>query len=329
MSVTIKDIANLAGVSYSTVSKALNGSPLVREDTRKKIIRIADEMGYLPNIMARSLVSKKSSVIGVAWPTVERSSWSTLVTKVNEALEQRGYNMLLSINTVNAAIVTFNRLQVDGILVFPGNDLASAAFPASRAPVLIFGNPGLSDFPVININRRKAIYDAVCYLTERGHKKISYIGDLSPKHVTQQEKFKGFSDGVISCKLFTDPDMIIDSGGPTLDFGYKAANKLLQSSFRPTAIVSGSYDLSLGIIEALHEHHIDIPGDISLVSYDNIPQMESLNIPVTAVGASLSAATDSIVDRLLALINGGPTFPLYSEVNPELVERQSVKALLE
>jgi len=330
MAVTIKDIARIAGISYSTVSKALNGSPLVRESTRERISRIAQELGYQPNTMARSLVAQKSFIIGVVWPTIERLSWSSLVTSLNDALAQHGYSMLVSINPLQSAITTFNRLRVDGILVFPGHEITPFAdLPKSIVPILLYGSPGMANYSSINANRRKAIFEAVSYLAARGHRKVAYIGDLAPNHIVQQEKFKGFSDGIIRHKLLTHPDMAIDAGGHTADDGYKAAKRLLQSAYHPSAIVSGSYELTVGIVRALRENNLRVPQDISIIAYDNIPQMERFDVPVTAVGPPLEAMAESIVNMLLGLISGAVTPPGNYEVDVELVERASVASRFE
>src|SRR5699024_8342631 len=118
MSVTIKDIAHFANVSYSTVSKALNDSPLVKEATKKKIIQIANDMGYKPNFAAQRLVSKQTKVIGLIWPTIERVVLSTLVSKISDEIRKTPYSMILSIERIEASIDTVKKFQVDGMILF-------------------------------------------------------------------------------------------------------------------------------------------------------------------------------------------------------------------
>lgn len=322
MTVTIKDIARMAGVSYSTVSKALNDSPLVKERTKLKILEIARQMGYQPNIAAKSLVSKKSHTIGVLWPTVERVALSTLVTRINQELENRSYSMLLSINPVQAAIQLFNRFQVDGILVFDESDDPSSGPISSSVPVLCFGESGNRDLPCIDVDRRQAIFRAVRYLWEIGHRRITYIGDLSRK-VNQQEKYLGFTDGIIQLGLTSNPDMVIDTKGLGWQEGYEAAKMMLRSPYRPTAIVSGSYDLAVGILRALKEANLQIPSDISLISYDNIPQMANLEVPLTVVGAPVEKIATGIVRSLLELIENPDSNLKTKFVESALVERES------
>ncbi|WP_062047258.1 LacI family DNA-binding transcriptional regulator [Bacillus sp. JCM 19034] len=176
MSVTIKDIAKKAGVSYSTVSKALRDSPLVKQPTKVKIKQIAEQLGYQPNVAARSLVQKKSFTVGVIWPTVERLAPALLITKLNELLEEYSYTTLLSINKVDQAIATFNRFQVDAIIVFGEHDNVNELSEKSTVPILHYGVQTKKDAPTIDVNRQYAIKLAVKHLKELGHQNIAFIG---------------------------------------------------------------------------------------------------------------------------------------------------------
>jgi LacI family transcriptional regulator len=323
MNVTIKDIARMAGVSYSTVSKALNDSPLVKSSTKQKILQIAEQLGYQPNLAAKSLVSKKSNTIGVLWPTVERVALSTLVTKIHELLEKNSYSMLMSINPVDSAIKLFNRIQVDGILVFDESESPDVRVPISlTVPILCYGPSGFREIPFIDADRRQAIYHAVEYLWKMGHRRIAYIGDLSKK-VNQQEKYLGFTDGMIKFGLSPHPNIVVNSHGLGWKEGYEAAKFLLQTSYHPSAIISGSYDLTVGILRAVEEANLRIPSDLSIISYDNIPQMANFEIPLTAVGAPVDHMAARIVDSLLHLIENKDSLPCENYVQAELVERES------
>lgn len=328
--VTIKDIAKIAGVSYSTVSKALNNSPLVKEETKQKILQLAEQMGYQANIAAKSLVSKKSQTIGVVWPTVERIALSTLVTHINEELERNNYSMILSINPLESAIALFNRFQVDGILFFDEEFYHSQKKPGplhSTVPLLGYGETGGRPHPTVEVNRRQSIAKAVQYLYELGHRRIAYIGHLSHLYSNQHEKYLGFTDSVFRLGLATHPDMAVDTFGLNWRDGYNGTKKLLSSTFKPTAIVSASYDLTLGALRAISETHLTIPDDISIISYDNIPQMANLEVPITAVGASVPKIATKITQALLTLINEPEKMPDFQAIESELIERASCKKI--
>src|SRR5699024_1122668 len=192
MSVTIKDIANIAGVSYSTVSKALNNSPLVKKETKDRIVKIAEEMGYEPNFAAQRLVLKQTKIIGLIWPTIERVVLSTLVTEISNEINKTPYSMILSVDPIQTAFETFRHFQVDGIILFDEN-IDDLIEPQS-ALLLSYGVSKKKGpkYPIIDPNHEKAMYMAVEYLSTLGHTKIAYIGDLTSHSPMQIEKYQGF-----------------------------------------------------------------------------------------------------------------------------------------
>ncbi|MBU9723572.1 MULTISPECIES: LacI family DNA-binding transcriptional regulator [Bacillaceae] len=303
MGVTIKDIAKAAGVSYSTVSKALLNSPLVKEPTKKKIIAIAKELNYQPNAAARRLASKKSNTIGVVWPTIERVTLSALITKINEQLEAASYTTLLSINPVETAVTIFNQFQVDAILVFDDNN-KSEYTSSSSVPVVSYGlsDPN-SPYPIIDVNRKQAIHLAVEYLYQQGHRKISYIGNVKGIDRLQEEKVDSFQKSVSDLGIDTFANAVISVDSLDQYDGYLAAKNILHSEHIPTAIICGSQDLARGIIRATQELNVSIPEDISIISYDNIPQREDLIIPLSTVGVPLDTISEHVAKTLIDVIN--------------------------
>ncbi|WP_165763727.1 LacI family DNA-binding transcriptional regulator [Halalkalibacter urbisdiaboli] len=305
MGVTIKDIAKQAGVSYSTVSKALRNSPLVKEPTKNKIHRIAEELGYQPNVVARSLVQKKSYTVGVIWPSVERVAPSKLITKINDLLEEHSYTTLLSINKLESAVATFNRLQVDAILVFGENefDLNDSERFRSMVPILYYGIKENSIYPTIDVNRRLAIKLAVDYLKQIGHTKIAFLGDLTESETLQKEKFIGYQEAMDEAIVKANPELIIPTNGLEVYDGYLAAKSFFSKNTGATAMVSGSYDLTRGVLRATSELHIDVPKDLSLISYDNIQQFENIEVPLTTVGVPLNRIAKRVTEVLLNIID--------------------------
>lgn len=304
MNITIKDIAKQAGVSYSTVSKALRDSPLVKTPTKNKIITIAEELGYVPNIAARSLVQKKSFTIGVVWPTVERVTLSALITKINELLEGHSYTTLLSINQVNTAISTFIRFQVDAIIVFAENEEDSDVIMKyqSKVPILYYGIKENLEYPTIDVNRRLAIKLAVEYLIKLGHKKIAYVGEVETKDPLQKEKHLGFLEALEAHQLPFSPSFIAPTKGLDVYAGYLGAKSLFYNNKEVTAIISGSLDLSRGVLRAAQELGIEVPKDISVISYDNIPQAENPDFQLTKVGVPLNRIAEQITETILEII---------------------------
>ncbi|OLS33813.1 LacI family DNA-binding transcriptional regulator [Bacillus sp. MRMR6] len=322
MSITIKDIAVAAGVSFSTVSKALNDSPLVKANTKSKILQIAKEMGYEPNFAAQRLVSKQSKTIGLIWPTLERMTPSTLVTKLNEVISQNSYSMILSIDSIKNSVEMFKRFQVDGIIAFEETSVEKINSYSSTIPIVSYGVGGENNYPVIDVGYQEAMFTAVEYLYHLGHRKFSFVGDFSPVDRRQIEKYKGFQKAMDHFGLEIDDQSLINTGGLSWFDGYTSTTRLLSGS-RPTAIIGASYDISSGIIRAVREAKLIIPKDISVMGYDNIPQMATLETPLTSVGVPIDVLADKMVNTLLHYIQDKNSVPLIQKVPPTLTERSS------
>lgn len=327
MSVTIKDIANIAGVSYSTVSKALNDSPLVKLETKKRIVQIAKEMGYEPNYAAQKLVLKQTKVIGLIWPTVERVVLSTLVTKISQEIHKTPYSMILSVDPIEQSMETFRRFQVDGMIIF--EESMNDTIENNRIPILSYGvaKDRSLNYPVVDANHEEAMYQAITHLFQLGHKQIAYIGDLSKKDAMQKAKLNGFIKAMHAFGLSVDENLLIDTKGLDWYDGYAATNKLLKQQIQPTAIVGGSYDISGGIIRAVKEQGLQIPGDVSIISYDNVPQMDNMEVPLTRIGVPIDQLATEIVDLTIKMIENKPEIPFVKKMVPKLVKRNSTAPL--
>lgn len=324
MTITIKDLALVAGVSYSTVSKALNDSSLVKPETKDRIIKIAKEMGYEPNYAAQRLVSKESKVIGLIWPTLERVAPSVLVTKINEEISKSSYSMILSVNPLQTSLEMFKRFQVDGVIIF--NEYLNDMPATSPLPCLTYGVKKDTPFPVIDVNYQGAMNDAVTYLYELGHRDIAFIGDLTTDDERQIEKAAGFKKAMKKFGIYQE-DHILDTKGLGWYDGYMATVRLINSPYRPTAIISASYDISAGLIRALRQENYTIPNDISVLSYDNIPQMANMEIPLTSVGAPVEEIAQAMVQTLTRYIKDPDSVPAVQTLTPVITERSSCAAI--
>lgn len=323
MGITIKDIAKIAGVSYSTVSKALNDSPLVKDDTKKKIVTIANELGYEPNFAAQRLVSKQTKIIGLIWPTIEREVLSTLVTKINNEINKTPYSMILSVEPTANALDTFKKFQVDGIILFEENSEPSTN--PTTIPLISYGvakNRNVA-YPIIDANHEQAMYKAVKHLYDLGHRDVAFIGDLSSADPMQAEKYNGFIKAMEKHGLPINEMNIINTNGLDWYNGYAATKERFKDSTFPTAIVGGSYDISSGIIRGIKETGLHIPSDVSIVSYDNIPQMANTEIPLTCIGVPVEKLAEEIVQSIIQCIEDKNGDSNAKKMSPVLVERAS------
>lgn len=327
MGITIKDIAQQAGVSYSTVSKALNDSPLVKPDTKLKIIEIARTLGYQPNFAAQHLVKKRTNTIGLIWPTIARTVPARLVSLIREELEKQGYTMILSVDSLLKAFDTFKRFQVDGLIIFEGVDPVP---PLSLSiPIITYGiyHPNKS-YLIIDANHRLAMDKAVDHLVKLGHSRLQFIGDLDSNDPFQYEKQQGFIKALEKYRLPIGDHAIINTHGLDWFNGYQAIKHCLSHKQLGRAIISGSYELSGGIVRGLKEHQYAIPEDISIIGYDNIPQMAHLEKPITSVGVSMDKLAITIVKHLINLLNDKNDVHFPVKMIPELNTRHSCARLV-
>lgn len=322
MAITIKDIARAAGVSYSTVSKALNDSPLVQPKTKEKIHQVARKMGYEPNFAAQQLVSKQSKTIGLIWPTLERTAYSTLVTQLNNEIKKQGFSMILSVNPADSSLELFKRFHVDGAIIFDeGNRVPSPI--TAPFPVVSYGAGRQDHFSLIDVNYQEAMFKAVDYLQQLGHHSITFIGDFSPLDSHQKEKYIGFQQAMNHFNLPVHQQSFINAAGLEWYDGYQATKRMLQGSSRPSAVVGASYDISAGVVRAIRETNLIIPKDISIVGYDNIPQMSTLEVPLTSVGVPVELIAEQIVSLLFKQLETDSAEQVTKKLEPVLTERNS------
>ena len=310
MAVTLKDVAKACGVSYSTVSKALKNSPLVKPNTKAYIQQKAAEMNYIPNHSARALVSKRSNTIGLIWPSVDRVAVTHLVSEINEALKSLGYVMILSIDDIAVASKKFLEFGCDGIIIFdegPSTNLPSDVY--ENIPVVAYGVDREIDYPIINVNHYTAMIMAIESLLEKGVKQIDYIGDINTTDSRQVAK----KDAIVDyCQQHHIYYRIIDSQGlSALETESAVKNFYAQHDLAP-GVICGSYDITVGTINALDETQQPI-----IYSYDNIPQIKKLDYPVNAIGVPTSQIAEQIVAILNKIINGEDTEASY-DLHPEL-----------
>lgn len=293
MAVTLKDIATECGVSYSTVSKALKDSPLVTEATKRKIKEKAEEMNYIPNNSARSLVSNRSHTIGLIWPAVDRVAVTTLATQVNEAVKRAGYFMAVSIDNPITAAGKFLELRFDGVIVFDeGEDTTLPEKITNNIPVIAYGVARELPYPIINVHHNWAMKQAVDLLIEKGHQSIDYIGELHARDIRQIVKKETIEN---YCREKQVDYRLIDSGGLTEMATKQAVKDFLKTETLHNGIICGSYDITMGVL-----HHIDdLEAEKTIVAYDNIKQFKSIETPIYTVGVPAEQIAESLVKHLI------------------------------
>ena len=336
--VTIKDIARVADVSYATVSRALSGSPEIGDATRERILRICDEMKYIPDSVARSMVKRTTNIIGVVTASINNPFMSELIESIEIAARERGYNLMVCNSSYDLELEKrqFSLLlgrRVDGIIVIPaGHDTAAnLSGYASDVPV-VYVSENLQDGEAsyVAIDNAAGARTGVEYLHSKGHRRILYLGR---RHGSLTHRLR--ADGVVSACAslgmevsFKDND---GAGKSSMEVGYKLAKDYFDDQYmkereRPTAIFCATDALALGTMQAADEAGIRIPDDISLLGFDNISFTALPRIGITTVEQPKTEMARAAIELVLDG-HGQDGRKESRSIEPRLVERTSCREI--
>lgn len=267
----INEIAKLAGVSASAVSRYLNQGYL-SEEKRKKIAEVIEQTGYVPSSQAQMLRTKKTKLIGVIIPKIDSDSISRIVAGISEVLSAAGYQMILA-NTDNQAdkeleyINTFRQNMVDGIIHLGTINTAKhrAAFKSVGIPFVMLGQV-LENISCIYHDDYHAAAAMTEYVIERGHRKIGYIGVTKKDKAVGVDRKQGFLDVMEQHGLQVDEDAIL-SGPFSIENGYQNTPILLEKMPDLDAIICATDTIALGVIKYLNEKNIKIPDEVAVAGF--------------------------------------------------------------
>lgn len=325
MKVTIKDIARMAGVTHPTVSKALNGAPGVSNEIRRKIMDIAEQMNYVPNLAAKRLVDRASDSIGLIWPKSEGLFFYHLCREIQKEGFKLGLNVMISMAEPPQALRMFNEHFIDRVLFWsPPNWTPSVEFMKQKerfqGSMLLMGGGKLEGTHRISIDRRGGAFEAVKHLADYGHRRIAFVGERT-------EKWHGFTQGVLELGLTYNPDDMITAEEGEL-FDENKVVELLGRTERPTAFVVDSQPFSFELLKLLRKHQARVPEQFSVVVYDDIPEMSMLDIPLTTVGPAIRELSDTALKMLNQPAAESITGPwMNKEIKCELTARESTKRI--
>lgn len=325
--ITIKDIAKEANVSYSTVSRALAGNPLIKESTRSQILEIAERLGYTTNYAARSMVMRQSQLIGVILPSVDNPFMSEFAYHIECDARARGYCMMLSNSSYSLETEekTFEILlgrQVDGIVMYPVNRYSFANLKkyVHKVPT-VFINEDLQNTPesYVAVDNYQGARMATQYLVEQGHRRIVYFGrnDVSSTFVLRNEGYEdACRDAEIEPFFWSN-----DYEATTIRTGYEMARTLFAHRRDFTALQCAADTLALGALQAADELGIRVPQDLSIIGFDNIRYASLPRINLTTVEQPKHAMASVAVNVLLEKINTSYENYTHRILAPKLIER--------
>lgn len=327
--VTIKDIAKVANVSYTTVSRALSGSPEIGENTRKQILQIAKEMGYTANAIARSLVAKETRLIGLIVSSINNPFMSEIAYHVEEYARSKGYNIMLgnSVGDLDQEEETYQLLagrQVDGIIIIPSSmHTYERISPYLKTTPTVFVSENLRDVEesYVTIDNYKGTYMGTEYLHSLGHRSILYFARRQGS-VTHQLRYQGYMD---ACKAFRIKPQFIDShyNSSSINHGYTLACELFRRKRNYTAMFCSTDTIALGVLQAAEEFKIRIPEDLSLLGFDNISFSALPKINLTTIEQPKDAMAAVAVDMLIEKVRTPSMGYSHKIMIPSLIIRSS------
>lgn len=311
MSLSIKDLGRLAGVHPSTVARVLNGDPRQRvsDDVREKILALAAEYGYRPNRLARSLRTKRSSVIGALIPDIANPFFALMFRGIEDALAQHDFSVILA-NTddeparEDRGVAMLQGRQVDGLILATArrHDPTVERLMQERVPIVLVNRHTEPITPNVVVPADYAgSMTAVAHLVGLGHRRIAHIAG-SDEMSTGATRRNGYRDGLERHGIAFDPDLLV-MGSYRERGGYDAMRRLLALVDPPTAVFAVNDLAAAGAIRAIREAGLDVPHDVSVVGFNDLstvattaPSLTTLQLPVHAMGV---AAAERLLTQVL------------------------------
>jgi LacI family transcriptional regulator len=330
---TITDVAKHAGVSVATAGRVLSGQGYAGKETRQRVLEAADELGYVPNRIARSLRLRQTKMLGLLIADVENSFYSTIARNVESVAKENGYQVVLCNSSDDPSIERdslklLEELRVDGVIITPTPRNRRWLEQLREQDIVIVQIDRQVDrlhADAILVDNERASADAVSHLISSGHKQIGIV--TGPLDVTTAKlRLAGYRRAMEEHGIPVRPELII-AGSFRRDEAIKEADGLLSAEQPPTAIFAANNILAEAVLMALADMGLTVPADMSLVAFDDTPWMSMVNPRLTAVRQPVADMARSATELLLRRLRNGPGEPTTVLFNAELVVRGSVATL--
>ncbi len=334
----MKDIAKMAGVSIASVSNAINNSRNVKEDTKKKILKIVQELNYKPNLNASSLKTKHNKVVSIIMPDISNPVFAQHIEGIEEVVRNSDYEVLVAftyydiLNEKTYFEDLFGRTSGGFIFVSGFNNRKYIMDLVDNNVKLVLLDREFTEkkIPSVTIDNFTAMKDMVNYFIKNGHTRICYITYPHENLVAVKKRFEGYLAALKENNIDYDPEIVIIDDSlilNELNCEYIRLKEILKSKKLPTLLITASDYIGIAVIKLLKQMKIKIPDDISVAGYDNItmsnyiePSLTTVSQPARAMGkAAMQLMIDLLEDK--KNINKNIVFPT------EFIERESTKRL--
>jgi LacI family transcriptional regulator/LacI family repressor for deo operon, udp, cdd, tsx, nupC, and nupG len=331
---TLKDVAQEADVSVSTVSRVFNNPEKVSPSTRDRVREAVDTLGYQPSRVARRLRLEEGTarLLGLVIPDIQNPFFADVTRGVEDVAQDHEYALILSNSDEDpakqrVAVDTLVTEDVDGVIVPPVsmNDPEVQRLVDSEIAVVCVDRrmEGARVDTILSDNRQGA-YDAVAHLIDLGHERIGFIGGIS--HIsTLAERREGYERALRDHGLAVDPALVKDEEHHR-ERGRRHAEELLDLNRPPTALFTGNNLTTLGTLSALNQRGVKVPGEMALVGYDDVPWAQALNPPPTVIDQPGDEIGRRAAEILLERLDAPDRSPTVVTLQPKLIVRESCGA---
>ncbi len=279
----------MANVSHSTVSRALQNSPLVNPQTAEKIHKLADEMGYRVSAVARSLATRRTRMIGLVVTSIADPFMADVVSGIEDAANAHGYSVVLAISHADpqrevAVVRSLEERRVDGVIVTASRvgGLYLPTLSRMHIPVVLLNNQHPGEYtPSVMIANQEASAEATRHLVRLGHRRIGYVGDRNGRQ-SDTERFAGYREALEEADIHFQPELVVHGDGKA-DGGMQAMDRLLSLAEPPTAVFCYNDMTALGAMRRIRIGGLHVPDDISLVGFDDLFITQYTEPPLTTV----------------------------------------------
>jgi len=326
---TIKSVARRAGVTPTTVSRALNDKPDISPTTKARILAIAEEMGYVPSTLARNLATQRTHTIGLAVRTIADMWVAEVVPAIEDGLREAGYGVFLSTHYLNAerehqVIKAFHSRQVEGIIVISSVQRGEYLSLQQEWGIPIVLISPLMDtaypYTVLSDGEGGARL-ATEHLISLGHRRIGYIG-VPSWVIRAQDRLKGYRHTLQQHGISYDRSLVVP-GDAHQEGGYQGVRKLLSLPQPPTAVVCFNDLTAIGVLRGAHAAGLHVPDNLSIIGFDDVPMAEYVEPPLSTVRQDTYGLGHKALTMLLDLIAGREPPEVPVVLPTEVVERES------
>jgi LacI family transcriptional regulator len=328
MVVTSHDVARLAGVSQPTVSRALRDSPKVSEETRRRVRQAAKALGYVPSETGRALASGRTRRIGLLLTDLENQFYPHVIAPIHRELEALDYQLVLQTESSDSGRVAERLLanSLDGVLL--ATTTVESVLPVRLrdrgVPFVYFNRTSYSmEADSAEVDAETGMHELARRIIELGHRRVGAI--FGPRNTSTAEHRESALREALGAASVTIGGSLSHRGPFEVETGHVGARRLLEQEQPPTVIVCGNDVVAYGALNAAHELGRDVPGDVSVVGFDDLPAARWAILQLTTVAFDLDAMARRAASLLVSRIEGGPEEP-YAHVRfpSRLVERRTL-----